>query len=184
MSFSHINLERFDDGIKSAQEKNADYKRGFSDGLAQATESDTAKRTQSITQVSSTLSDMSFGYEEARVNILRNLKSLLGQISEVVLPQIAKDTFGAHLLDVVESNFLMATDESIQISVAPNLVAALCNTHDEKRFSIIPDASLIEGQALIQETETQILLDLPALTLALQTALNGLELPERTQSNG
>ena len=184
MTSSRFTLESFEcDGpIDVAQ--SADYSRGLADGRAQAETSQNADISRSIEGISSTLADMAFGYEEARLRVLERLHTLLGQVSEAVLPLIARETFGAHLIDVIEAEFQTTTSSPIMIAVAPDLVETLNTSSIGDLFTFVANPTLDVGQALMCQDNTHILLDLPALTLALQSALNGLERPERTQSHG
>jgi hypothetical protein len=184
LTSSRVTLESFEGDAATDIAQSADYKRGLTDGLAQAETSQNADLYRSIGEISSTLADMTFGYEEARRHVFERLHPLLGQITEAILPLIALETFGAHLTDVIEAEFQTAAGAPIMIAVACDLVQALNRSATGDQFTFVGDPTLSAGQALIRQDDTHILLDLPALTLALQSALNGLERPERTQSHG
>ncbi len=184
MTRAQITLECFDDAGAADPEPSFEYKRGLSDGLAQADASESARSVLALNEIASTLTDMSFGFEEARLHVMRDLHPLLGQIAEAILPFIAQETFGAHLIEEIERNFTATTDKPVKISTAPNMVATINDILTDGHFTFVGDPSLDAGQALIRQDETYTLLDLPALVLALQTALNGFERPERIHSNG
>jgi flagellar biosynthesis/type III secretory pathway protein FliH len=185
MTLTRVTLERFEDTTTEVP-KSADYIRGFADGERAAQNSDAAQLTTAVESVASTLSDMAFGYEEARVQLLEKIRPLLVQLSEAVLPGLALETFSAHLIDVITRDFEAATKRPIQISVPPDTadyLEGVLSGHDGN-FTFVGDIELTKGQALLHDGDTHILIDFPALILALQTALNGVEPLERSLSNG
>ena len=184
MTSARVTLESFDGDGQPRRAQSADYKRGFSDGLLQARDSSEAGLAQAVAEISATLNDMAFGYEEARLQTLETLRPLLAQVADAILPMVAQETFSAHLLDVIERAFQTAIDAPIQIGVAPEILVPITKAHQNDRFTFVSDNAVDSGQALIVQGDTRVLLDLPALLAELQTALLSLEPPERTQSYG
>lgn len=186
MTLSRVTLEQFDDGTATRPNDSADYTRGFEEGLAAARGSAEVELSHSMSEISSTLADMSFGYEEASRLLLDRIRPLLTQVSEALLPQLANESFTAHLVEVLQADFESTVGEPIQIFVHPTAVEQLTDDLSDttNAFVFVPDPTLTHGQAILKNPESQIMIDLPALTQALQTALNGLEPFERTQSNG
>lgn len=184
MSGGRITLERFDGDAKNTIEESADYKRGFADGEQKGDASRAALQAESIQAIASTLADMAFGFEEARLHVIKRLQPILAQVAEAALPHIIHNTFGAHLTDVIDAQVKEAATAPIEIAVAPDIVPVIADATQNRPFTFVADPTLRAGQALIQNGETLVLLDLPALLTTLQTALHGLECPERSQSNG
>jgi len=186
MTLVRIDLEKFDDGVSLEPEENADFKLGFEAGQANARASDTAALARATEAISATLSDMDFGYTEARVLLLEQIRPLLTQVAEAILPQIAQESFATHLVDVLFADFELATKEPTKITLSPSAIdhvrTALSGTSEN--FVFDADANLTEGQALLKNGNVQIMVDLPALTLDLQNALNGLETLQRSPLNG
>ncbi|MCF2871593.1 hypothetical protein L0664_11005 [Octadecabacter sp. G9-8] len=186
MTLSRVSLESFEDSPAVPPKESIEFKKGFAAGIKSAEQTETANLTRATEGIDATLSDMAFGFAEARLQILERLRPLLAQISETILPQIAKDSFADHLVDVLARDFKQVAASPVQIAVHPEAVDHLQTvlTAHSDNFSFIGDATLTDGQALLRSDTTHILIDIHALTLALQTALNGLEPLERTQSNG
>lgn len=186
MTLSQVTLECFDDGEGAAPQQSAEFKRGFEAGVAAMKEADTAKQAEATSAVSSTLADMRFGYAEARLALLDRIRPLLVQVAEAVLPEVVQDTFSLHLVDTLMRDFETLTGQPVQIAVSPAAVeplkASLRDLSDD--FVFVPDANLIDGQAVVKSAQRQIMIDLPALMLALQTALCGLDSLERTRTHG
>ncbi|MEN8842071.1 MAG: hypothetical protein ABF288_13200 [Octadecabacter sp.] len=184
MNTSRIDLERFEGDGANLPIESPDYRRGKADGLILAETLSSAKIAQSISEVSSALNDMAFGYEEARHHILEQIQPLVRQISDKVLPDIAKVVFGAHLSEVINFELQKSVSMPVQIAVAPGVLPALEDLIDHDHCVFVSDPNLIDGQAIIQQRDVEVILDLPSLILALQTALNGLESPKRSIRNG
>jgi flagellar assembly protein FliH len=184
MNTSRIDLERFENDGANMQVESPDYRRGKADGLVHAETLSNAKIAQSVSEVSSILNDMAFGYQEARHHILERMQPLVSQISDKVLPDIAKVVFGTHLSEVINFELQRSASLPIQIAVAPDLFPTFEGLKDYDHCVFVSDPSLTDGQAIIQQKDVEVLMDLPSLILALQTALNGLESPERSIRNG
>jgi len=181
---TRVTLESFEADGMSGVEESSDYKRGFAAGLLESEASNAANLAAAVAEISSTLRDMAFGYEEARLHVLERLRPLLGQLAEAILPQIAKETFGAHLAGVVEDAFETASSAPITIAVPPDVMSSLADSKVAKQFDFVADPALSAGQALIGQGDIHVLLDLAALTTELQAVLNGIEHSERTLSHG
>ncbi|MDC0116170.1 hypothetical protein OAH97_01675 [Octadecabacter sp.] len=186
MSFASIDLENFDDGVTPEPEESAEFKLGFEAGQAEALESNAAALTHATEAISATLADMAFGYTEARVMLLNRVRPLLAQVADVVLPQIAQDSFAAHLVEVLFADFETATTEPIRITLNPIAIKHVSSALSEvaENFVFVADTALTDGQALLENAGTEIMIDLPALSLALHNALNGLETLKRSSSHG
>ena len=184
MITSRIHLERFEGDGANMQLESPDYRRGKADGLVHAETQNSAKIAQSISEISSTLNDMAFGYEEARHHILEQMQPLVRQVSDNVLPNIAKVVFGAHLFEVINLEIHKSASSPIQIGIAPDLLPTFDSLKNFDHCVFVSNPNLTDGQAVIQQNDVETFLDLPSLILALQTALNGLESPERSIPNG
>lgn len=186
MSFARVTLESFESGGAFPPKEGPDYQRGFKDGVEFAAQSDAAAVRAAVSDMSATLSDMTFGFTEARLHLLDRIRPILAQIAEALLPDIAREVFAAHLVETLLQSFEAAADQPIQIAVAPSDLAAVGSAlaSADGRIRLQGDAGLAIGQAVLCRDETHILIDLPALTGALQTALLGLEPSERTLANG
>ena len=183
MSPSRIILESFDDETgRAAPYLSAEYKSGFEAGTLIAEEKSAAQHAQALDDIKGILRDMAFGYAEARRELLDQIRPILAQVAEVILPALAQETFSAHLIETLETTFRDATLEAVQVSVAPNMIALLEDA--ETAFPISSDPALEPGQALLRRCDTHIMIDLPTLTAALQEALRGLEATQRTHAHG
>ena len=186
MTFERINLESFERDGPAEPQESADYKRGYEAAMS-ATEQSRAEATAlALVELSSTLNDMAFGFEEARAHLSARLHGLLIQLGDVALPQILQDSFGAHLNEVVEQHFDTLAGAPIRIAVTPDVEAELnhADSSPHSQFHFVADPSLTTGQALIHDGDAHVMLDLPSLLETLQSTLSSFDSFERTEKHG
>lgn len=186
-----VSLEEFNpdaDGTGTDQPRrdpafDAGYEAGYQDASAKTEQEQTALRHSFV----AALEDLHFTQTEARTHVLSALQPLLRQLVEQTVPQILSDGFSAHLIGVLSAAAEEAVQGPLTLLVPPAQIAAaeaaLTGLPDDL-FTLKPDAALEPDTALIIGWDSETLLDLSALTTALQTALSGLLLPERTQTHG
>lgn len=177
-----VNLECFDEAPDGSERPTAEYAKGFAAGVEQSTADIAAQRQQAVTEIAATLSDMSFGYTEARDMLLEQIQPLLAQIADTILPEIAKEGFSALLTDTLNQAFNAETERAIELTIAPDLVGELSSVNGI--FEVTPDSKLVRGQAILRRKDTHVMVDLPHLIHNLQAALHGFETTQRTHSNG
>lgn len=187
MKPASITLEDFTRDAPFEPVESTDFLRGLEEGLGRAAVGTAAQEQEALMKVAATLGDMAFGYAEARAHMMATLQPLLKQLSETILPQIAHQTFGAHLVEAVTAAFDESVDEPVSISVMPGTAERLNDTFSGEQgvnFIFVEDPNLSSGQAVLRQGAHHRFLDLPSLTTALQAALDGLSTPERKVSHG
>lgn len=187
MTFSEVSLESFENDETGQPIQSAEFSRGFAAGQAASMKEFEATKSDAIATIAASLADMSFGFTEARDYLLCGLRPLLTQLAETALPAILKDTFGAHLAQTVLDHFNTMSDAAIHISVSPDAIADLSEMETGghvSQFVFVPNPDLLLGQAVLCQADKHLMIDLVALSDALQSALRGLESLERTLSNG
>lgn len=186
MTFERISLESFERDGPAEPQESADYKRGYEAAMAAMEQSRAATTATALKELSATLNDMAFGFEEARVHLSARLHGLLMQLGSAALPQILKDSFGAHLNEVIEHHFDTLAGVPIQIAVTPDVEAELngADSTPHPQFHFVSDPSLTTGQALINDGGAHVMLDLPSLLETLQSTLSSFDSFERTEKHG
>ena len=183
MTFARITLESFEDETLGPNPVlSPDYKKGFDEGVKQAEATLAAQQALALADINATFDDMAFGYAEARSELLDQIRPILAQVAETLLPALAQETFTAYLLETLDRTFGDVTDLTIEVAVAPNMVAVLQET--DPKFKPVADPSLALGQAVLRRGDTHIMIDIPTLVAALQAALQGLDETQRTQAHG
>lgn len=182
-----LSFEDFDADASFEPLESTDFLRGIEEGKTRAGASLAAQETAALSDIAAVLSDMAFGFAEARQQLAGSLHPLILQVAEVILPDIARETFAAHLAETVTQTFIKAASGPVSICVATGfaepLNKALPSTQTAT-FIFTEDAALAPGQAILRLGDTCEILDLPSLTSALQTALHGLATPERNATYG
>jgi len=187
MISSPLSFENFDTDAPFEPLETAEFLRGVEEGLTRAKASAAAQQTAALSEIAAVLADMGFGFAEARQQLAAVLHPLILQVADTILPEIARETFAAHLADTVEQTFTNAASNPVSIRVAPTFADMLNEAMSDNQtatFVFAEDPALAPGQAVLQNDEIYEMLDLPALTTALQTALHGLVTPERNPSYG
>ena len=186
MISAQLSLEDFEANDVASVQQSPDYLRGFEHGQTAARAESATLQAEAIETLANTLSDMQFGYEEARGFLTAQIAPILSQLADVVLPEVLRDTFAQHLVETIMTAIGEATNEPLQIVVSPsqlrNLQAA--NLPELKQFEFVERSSLPDEQALILGGPCDVILDTQFLLHELQTALRGLDSPERTTQHG
>ncbi len=187
MMASPISLESFDTGTPVAVPESPDYERGYQHGLTQAQAQTETKLLAAVSDLSATLTDLSFGYEEALQHVLSKLSPLMSQIAELIVPEVLSNTFELHLAETLQYAVAAECEGGFQVLVPPETAALMQSTEQISTMpcDILACSDLGIGQALISygETSNQVL-DLPALSNALQTALQGIGQKEWSRKDG
>ncbi|MDA9207804.1 hypothetical protein N9O61_02850 [Octadecabacter sp.] len=182
-----ITLESFDNGTPIPIPESPDYKRGYQQGLTEAQTLTEKELLAAVSELSATLTDLSFGYEEALQHVLSKLSPLMSQISEHVVPEVLSNTFGLHLAEMLKDAVATECEGGFQVLVSPETATLLQSAEQASSMpcDILASSDLVAGQALLScgEASDQVL-DLPALTNALKTALQGIDQKEWSRMNG
>ena len=114
MTLSRITLESFDDALAGpAPAQSADFKKGVEAGVEQAEKALAAQQIQALSDIHATLDDMAFGYAEARDELLGQIRPVLAQVAETILPTLAQESFAAHLTDALQRAYFITADAGL-----------------------------------------------------------------------
>lgn len=181
-----LSLERFDDHDQADPPQSAEFQKGFKAGQAALCDSLQTRQTEELGAISSTLADMTFGFEEARQHLLSALAPLMAQVIDEIIPAILKDTFALHLEDVVQGMCVDAFETPVKINVSPQMFETLsAATLDiPPQFALTADPAIADGQAVITSEHASLIMDHHALFEGLRVALRSPEITERKTDNG
>ncbi|KPP89264.1 MAG: flagellar assembly protein FliH [Rhodobacteraceae bacterium HLUCCA08] len=163
----------------------------FLDGFAAGQEaalSDLAAQDHMVREgLQQALSDLAFGYLEAREHILSTLSPVLAAIVDKALPDLARDGMAARVVAYLEDVVVDAAGQPVTLHVAPGHGAILHEAlGPEPPFpvEITEDATLVPGQALIRTGVTEALIDIDAITATIRETIGAITLQQRTSGNG
>lgn len=153
----HVSLteETFEDQKLASYENG--YKAGWDDAV-NAQKDDSSRITSDFAQ---NLNELSFTYHEAYGHMMKALKPLLYQIVGSILPEIARKSLSAQIVEQLLEMAGGLTGPEVEIVVAPQNVLAMkgmLETDANLPIKIIEENSLGEGQAYLRfgQSERQI----------------------------
>ncbi|KAA0916138.1 hypothetical protein FLO80_10445 [Aquicoccus porphyridii] len=152
------------------------FEEGYKAGWDDAIKSQSDDKTQISQDFAQNLQQISFTYHEAQAEILKSLKPVLEEVAGVLLPDIARSNFGAHLLSEVTKLTDAATRHDIEIVVCPANIAALesiLSQRDMSPIKLSSEDNLGEGQAYIRLNGIERHIDLDAAMNGIRAAIDG-----------
>ena len=157
-----LKLEAFENG----------YKAGWDDAI-KAQSDDRARISSALGQH---LQDLSFTYHEASSQVMNAMTPLLNEMVNVLLPAMARETLGAHIVEQLRDMARDIGKLDVQIAVSPENVEAVSAILDDSfSFSVqvVEDATLAGEQADIRFATTEKQIDLSDLLNAVHEAVEG-----------
>lgn len=157
-SAHNLAVEEIEDLKLEAFEKG--YQAGWDDAVAAQTE------TQSFVSsgLANSLQNASFEYHELRATLNASVEAILKNVTDVILPQIAQASLGAHIREAVQALARDSMDAAIEIAVAPESeagVRAALNDDPPSPFVLVTDSLLAPTQVTLrlERTEAELHLD-------------------------
>lgn len=151
----------------------AAYETGYSAGWEDAVAAQSGDELRIREDLARNLRDLSFTYHEARAHLLRGLEPLLRGMADLVLPELARATLGASVVQLLLAEAGQAGSAPIMLCVSPaNRAAIETALGDEPALpvTLIEDPELGDGQVRFRFGADERDLDLQAVL----TAISGL----------
>jgi len=181
-----LDLERFDDPDEQTESRfSPEYLRGFDAGQADLETKLKSQQTDALEKISQSLSDMTFGFEEARQYLLSHLSPIMTQVASLIVPAVLHETFKLHLEEALQGYILQGTDAPVVVKVSRNTRETLTTSEISlpSQFEFVCDETLTDGQAVIGSHDSGIVVDLDALLKAIHAALCTLDTFEGVKTN-
>jgi flagellar biosynthesis/type III secretory pathway protein FliH len=191
-----LSLEDFDDAAPvAASGPSAEWLDGHAAGLREgraagraATEAEGGLLLRELGQ---TIGDMTFGYAEARGQVLLALGPLFQLVIERLLPAVAGEALAPWLAEAVAEAARADVPAALVVAVHPSRAEALAACLPPAAAGgragalVVPDASLGPNAARLAGPGAETALDLDACVAALSEALSALfDEPHRKVSHG
>lgn len=148
------------------------YKAGWDDAIK--TQSEDQSRISS--DLAQNLQDLSFTYHEAYSQVVEGMAPLLNDMIESLLPTLARDALGLHVVEMLQDLTLTQSAQSVEVVVAPAnraAIAPLLSGDFKMPVTLTDDPQLAEGQADIRFGQIERRVDLAAVLNNIQEALQG-----------
>lgn len=184
MSIAHL-LENFGAYTKKNEPESVEvltederldaFENGYQAGWDDAVKAKNQEADSIAAEFDQTLRDLSFTYHEAYTGILNGLRPLLTQMVEVVLPQVARQTLGQRVSDLLYELLSEHGRLPVELLVAPDDHAAIEHLAQEQTVlpvTVVKDAHVGPGQIRIRFGEVaERELDLTAVLGGISEAL-------------
>jgi flagellar assembly protein FliH len=159
MSITHL-LENFGQprALSGAGEEGGDaeflasFEQGYKAGWDDAIKAKSEERAHVTADLAANLQDLSFTYNEAYVSMLDASKSLIEQIVNKVLPEVARATLGTQIIEQLNELSKDGHDHEAVISASPadvNAISSLLGKQSKFPVKVQSDPLLAEGQVQI-----------------------------------
>lgn len=145
------------------------YQAGWDDAIKAQAE-DQAKIGAELGQ---NLQAISFAYHEALTKLTGSMQPVLEQMIHKLLPEMAQNALGAHIVEQVMSLANERISGPVEIVVADanvEKVAMLAGESLTEPFEVVGESSLGEGQAFVRLGEDERLVDLDAVVSGVSEA--------------
>lgn len=155
-------------------ERLASFETGYSAGWEDAVKAQAEDKRNVSSDLAQNLQDMSFTYHEALAQLNKSVEPLLQEIVAKVLPEMARATLGAHIVEQLVDLARAGTEAPLEITVSPAHMEAVEALLDEKiqhPFVIAADAMLGEGQAYLKLSEVEREIDTAQVISGIETAV-------------
>lgn len=181
MNARALPLESFDESPhdldETADGPPGSYQEGYAAGCADAEAAHRADQARLSGDLVQTFADMSFGYAEARLEIMAALRPLFTMMSQRMLPELAHATLVPHLVDLLAKAAAADTARPIRVTVHPLHVDALKTTLCEAggfKAEVQGDPLLGDAEAIFTTPDGETALDLAEVATAAGTILSAL----------
>ena len=152
----------------------ADYLKGFEDGAAAAKAVTAKENDQLNAETVAAISELSFGYHEAKHLFAASLRPLFQAISDRIVPMVMHETLGHQLIDILEQESVKAMTTPITIALAPEDFDRFSPLFTDKETAVLNPVSSDQvsiGHAMITNGVRSIRFNPDDLTDAIRMAL-------------
>lgn len=156
------------------EEKLKSFEAGYGAGWEDAVKAQTDAASQLATDLSQSISDMEFTFHEATGQFADLIQPILQQIVTKMLPNIARETLGVHIVDEIKALLDGMVSDHVIIATSPDHaepLSKLLDSHPELNASVLADANLSPGQAQIRIADTERELDLDTVISGIDDAV-------------
>lgn len=101
------------------------FEQGYSAGWEDATKALQESSAQGASQLAASISDASFTFQEAYSAVLRDIEPVISRMIALMLPEIARETLGQHLVAEIRKTFRESPASALTISVNEAQIEAL-----------------------------------------------------------
>ncbi|MEM6587629.1 MAG: flagellar biosynthesis protein [Pseudomonadota bacterium] len=164
--------------VSLEEQKLASFEAGYQAGWDDSARANSDAGKQVSADFTQNIQDLSMTHQEAYSALLADMKPLLTQIVDAVLPAMAQDTLGPRILELIEAELALGSHRSLMLFAASEdcgFLQPLVDELDEGLDVVLEtDSTLLAGQVRLRFDDAQEQeLDSASLIAGIQTALHG-----------
>ena len=154
--------------IEDVEDQKLDaFEKGYQAGWEDAVAAQTETRSFVSSGLANSLQNASFEYHELRATLNASVEAILAGVIDIVLPQIARASLGAHVREEVSALARKGLDRDIEISVAPESESAVRAALQDD----LPTPFVLRTDKLLAPTQVILRLDGSEAELHLDRAI-------------
>lgn len=149
------------------------FEEGYQAGWDDAVKAQADDKSRVTAQLDQSLQEMSFTYHEALAKLTSAMKPMMEQVVEKLLPSIARETLGAHIIEQITDMVRNSAGHPIEIVVATEsraAIEALVKQELSEPFSLVDEASLSSGQAFVRIGQNEREIDIDSVVDGISEA--------------
>ena len=168
------------DGIDEAEledQKLKSFESGYQAGWDDAVHAQNASQSRLLSDLEKNLQHIDLTASEIRKKLLGELNELFQEIADVLLPDMARNLVGPHILEELNRIAAVELEHVIEITVGPtnvDIVSDLIKPHIARPFTIVANQHMGEGQVSVRVNTTETAIDLDQLSKDIASAMKTL----------
>lgn len=162
------------DASELEDQKLAAFEAGFQAGWDDAVTAQSQTNSVISTELAKNLQDVSFNYHEARAALIKSLKPLFTDISNTLLPGLARQSLGPHIVEQLADMARDQVDQVIEVTIAPlnvGPIEAILNQALPEPFVLLGDETLGVGQVFLRIGSQEREIDLDQIVISVGEAM-------------
>ena len=168
--------ELFMTDVMIEEQKLDSFEKGYQAGWDDSAKAQKDSSKQISQDFAQSIQDLSFTYQEAYTGFVTEMKPLMRQIVDTVLPKIAMDTLGLRISEMLEQELATHGAQPVRLATAPNSARTLSSLLPEGQampLDIEEDDTLAEGQVHLRfGTQSEREIDLQEVLDGISTAVD------------
>jgi flagellar biosynthesis/type III secretory pathway protein FliH len=164
------------------------YEQGYSAGWEDASAAQQGDQTRIRADLARSLQSLSFTFQDARGHVLQAIRPLILEMTNRLLPEVARQSLGPTVLDALTPLADQLADTPLTLVLNPAVrdrVEGLVAEATGLPMVIEEEPSLSEGQVYIRLGPKEQKVDLDRVTSDITAAVRGFfNMPEKDTSNG
>ncbi len=151
----------------------AGYRAGWDDAVRAAAEDEARVRAD----LARNLRDLGFTYREARAQVMASLEPMLRDLTERLLPELARDALAPRIVEMLMTLAQGAAETPVELVIAPGARAAvdrMLSPAPGLPLTVREEPTLDIGQAVLRHGATETRIDLDAVAEAARSGIAAL----------